>query len=100
MIFTIWPFASRSMDLLTGFWDGTLTVTSGVVTWTSGDTTSLVTLTWGALTVMRLTALGNDLRLCAYDLECGETAAVRNYAALRMLCVARQIGQRFGRVWA
>lgn len=43
--------------------------------------------------------LGSELELSAQDLSLSTVAIIRNDAAIRGLCAARQICLRFGRRW-
>jgi len=52
------------------------------------------------VTRLSLWHLGNELELAVQDIHLSTSDAVRNNAAIRMLCAARQIGLRFGRQWS
>jgi hypothetical protein len=42
-------------------------------------------------------SLANDILLGEQDLSLSESAAVKNDAAIRVLCAVRQLAMRFGR---
>lgn len=51
------------------------------------------------MTRLSLWHLGSELELAVQDIHLSQSDAIRNDAAIRMVCAARQIGLRFGRVW-
>lgn len=51
------------------------------------------------LTGMDLWHLAYDLHVCERDIATESCLVYRNDSALRMLCLSRQIVQRFGRSW-
>ena len=44
--------------------------------------------------------LGNEIELAEQDFRLSGVDAIRNDAAIRLICAARQICLRFGRAWA